>query len=160
MADEKHKKTPPAGEAEEYLRCVLKFRVPAPAHLVVVELSSLPTAAEFTSAVRMYEWAPPEVGRWYADHAHREGADFFTVTYGCVEVWIHDGMCEASITLTRGESLYIPPWIWHKVRILEDGSRMVVLTDVSYDREREYLEGDFDAFCRAANERRSGGAST
>ena len=37
--------------------------------------------------------------------------------------------------------LYIPTQVWHRVRTLEAGSSLSVLSDRAYDREKYYKEG-------------------
>lgn len=133
----------------------VKFKLPAPAHLVVADLAKLPTAVRerFPHFLRYYHWAPGNPFKWYADHAHRSGQEILICTDGLVEVHLSDGRCDGEttalwyrLTLSYGEALYIPPMVWHKVRAANVDGELAVLADTSYDREADYLEKDFAAF--------------
>lgn len=150
---DKLRTTPPAENVEELITVAVKFKVPSPAHLnPVVDLIKLPeqVRAKFPSFVRCYGWAPPVVDQWYADHAHRLGQEIFVCTDGEVELLLHDGFHEENVILSRGEALFIPLMIWHKVRIKNPGGKLLVLSDVSYDREADYIEKSFEEFVRLA----------
>lgn len=85
---------------------------------------------------RYYLWKPVEVGRWYADHAHVEGEELFVCRSGKVEVEIfYNNPVPSCLQLKPGDMLYIPTRVWHRVRSLEAGSSLSVLSDRSYDRE-------------------------
>lgn len=124
------------------------FRVPHPAeHIpVVVECEALPCAEHFPYAVRVFPWAPQEVGKIYADHAHTVGQEIFVCTSGRIEFTISDGIVEEIVELGACDALFIKTHVWHQLKIVEEGSALLVLSDVRYDREAHYEES-FEAFC-------------
>ncbi|EKE05354.1 MAG: hypothetical protein ACD_19C00346G0004 [uncultured bacterium] len=63
-----------------------------------------------------------------------------------MEVKLFDGVNWETFELERGDCLFIPTMIWHEVR----GGAMMVLKDIGYDREKNYIE-DLDIFCKAKN---------
>ncbi len=144
----KHLTTPDPSEVRWILAGrACTFRVPQPAdHIpVVLELGQSPCATQFPSAVRVFLWAPQELGKIYANHAHTAGQEIFVCTSGRIEFWLSDGSLDETITLDAGQALFIATHVWHRLKILEKGSALLVLSDVPYDREAHYQES-FEAF--------------
>jgi len=132
-------------EYTEHLGGVLKFRARVVAHLVVAELSCLPCRDKMKSFCHAYLWEPT-LDKWFGGHAHINGQEVYVVQRGTMEVKLFDGVNWETFELERGDCLFIPTMIWHEVR----GGAMMVLKDVGYDREKNYIE-DLDIFCEAKN---------
>jgi len=68
--------------------------------------------------------------KWYGNYTHAHGKEIFMCIGGLMEVGISDGLRNETIFLGRGEALYIPKMVWHKVR----GGTMIVMTCTDYKR--------------------------
>ncbi len=137
---EKLKTTPTIGEVSEIIGGALHFSLPTPGHLIVCEFGKLPeeVTRQMGRIVRSYTWAPQDE-EWYADHAHANGMEILICTHGSIDFVLHDGKNEEKFVVNRGEAVFIPPMLWHKVRAHEGGSMLLVLANEPYDRET-YVE--------------------
>lgn len=124
-----------------------------------LNLSDLDVGEEFIGK-RTYFWDPSN-NDWYGEHAHKEGRQLHVCAEGKLEYRIDPGhevdlknLSEEDnefyrdedgllvITLEKGELFYLPEKVWYKVR-KEGGpeeSRLVVMSDTSYDREEKYAD--------------------
>lgn len=153
---EKHEKTPVvAGEdVRTLVGGAMLFKLPAPAHLIVVDLEKLPCAEQFPIVRRTFMWAPQDM-EVYADHAHEE-AELFVGFFGRILFELSDGLGNSvEVVLERGHALFIPPWVWHRVQIQQDGAVMWVHCETSYDRPGTY-QLDWEIYCAEARARAAG----
>lgn len=118
----------------------MSFRLPSPEHLIVADLATLPTASEFSQAVRAYAWSAPPGLEVKGQHAHLIGKELFIGLSGEIEVVLSVGPSYETLLLKKGDALYVPAMVWHAVRPLQEGALMMVLSDRPYEGRSDYIE--------------------
>lgn len=126
----------------EHLGGVLRFKARVVDHLLIADLINFPCYDKMKSVCRIYFWEPTS-NNWFGGHAHINGQEIYIVQKSTVEVRLSNGVNEEYFELVKGDCLFIPTMIWHEVR----GGAMMVLSDVGYDRYKNYIE-DFNLFLR------------
>jgi hypothetical protein len=68
-------------------------------------------------------------------HAHKQCNQFLICLTGRVAVEAFDGASNGTLALPAGTGVHIPPAIYATERFEEDGSLLVVLCDLSFDKD-------------------------
>lgn len=105
----------------------------------MTELDSLP----FTPA-RAYVLHGIPAGALRGGHAHRTQHRFLAIVSGRARVLEDDGRVVDAFEVAAGESLLVPPGVWHELEALDDELVVLVLASGPHDpadyvRERDEL---------------------
>jgi dTDP-4-dehydrorhamnose 3,5-epimerase-like enzyme len=96
--------------------------------LTLTELDSLP----FTPA-RVYVLHGIPAGARRGGHAHRSQHRFLAVVCGRASVLEDDGRRVETLDIGPGESLHVPPGVWHEIEALDDQLVVLVLASGPHD---------------------------
>ena len=72
-------------------------------------------------------------GAHRAGHANRTQHRYLAVVAGCARVVVDDGGTIQTILMRAGESLHVPPGLWHELEALDDGLLVLVLASGPHD---------------------------
>jgi len=75
-----------------------------------------------------------------AGHAHRAQHRYLAVISGRTRVVVDDGSTTQTVMMGAGESLHVPPGVWHELKALDDGLLVLVLASGPHD-PADYVHG-------------------
>lgn len=113
--------------------------------LTLTDFDSLPFAP-----VRAYVLHGIPVGARRGGHAHRSQHRFLVVVSGRASVVEDDGRQVLTVDIGAGESLHVPPGMWHELEALDDELVVLVLASGRHDPSDYVHERDELALLTAA----------
>jgi mannose-6-phosphate isomerase-like protein (cupin superfamily) len=73
------------------------------------------------------------VGARRGGHAHRVQHRFLAVVSGTTRVVLDDGARTRTVEMRAGQSMYVPPGLWHELEALDDSLAVLVLASGAHD---------------------------
>ncbi|HSX40591.1 MAG TPA: FdtA/QdtA family cupin domain-containing protein [Candidatus Saccharimonadales bacterium] len=127
-----------------------------------VTLDTKTTDKFVISIAELKDYIPFEVKRVYylcdikqptSQHCHMIEEEFFVQVAGTSTAVIDKGEGREDISLSAGEGIYVPSFVWHGFKNTSSDAIILALSSTNYSPDRsDYLE-DYDAYLKIRDEK-------